>query len=224
VEAPYDYPVDHGDIAQVTAEGTLREVTALYTGAPLRELVARARPDPDASNLLVRASDGYAFFITLDEVRENEGLLLSPQGDGSEASYDVVGAANSKAWVRGVSELMVVGAATLEVRGALDKPGPYDPDVWQTQMDSTQLDLGDGPVKVQGIPLGWVLQPMAPQEGATTVLLEAGGESISLPLAEVLGDDDLRIFTVIGDADISFALARMSGQVLAKRVVAIEVR
>jgi len=224
VEAAYDYPVEHGDIVQVTADGTLRGVTASYTGPPLRELVARARPDPDASNLLVRASDGYAFFITMDEVRENGGVLLSPQGEGSEASYDVVGAANSKAWVRGVSELTVVGPATLDVRGALDKPGPYDPDVWQTRMDSTLLDLGDGPVKVQGIPLGSVLQPMAPQEGATTVLLETDSEPISLPLADVLDDDDLRIFTVIGDADISFAVARMNGQVLARRVTGIDVR
>jgi ABC-type thiamin/hydroxymethylpyrimidine transport system permease subunit len=224
VVAPYDYPIEHSDIAHVTAEGTLRDATSRYTGAPLRELVQRAKPESDASNLLVRASDGYAFFITLDEVEENPALLLSPKGEGSDASYDVVGATNSKAWVRGVSELTVVGPATLDVGGALEKAEPYDPDVWQTQMDSTRLDLGDGAVKLQGVPLGWVLQSMTPQGDASTVQLETGDVPVSLGLTDVLTDDDLRLFTVIGDADITFALARMGGEVLAERVMSIEVR
>ncbi|MBC8448976.1 MAG: ECF transporter S component [Chloroflexi bacterium] len=224
VEAPYDYPREHGDISQVTAEGTLSDVTSRYTGVPLRELVALARPAPGAALLLIRASDGYAFFVSMDELRSNESLLLAPQGEGTEASYSVVGAVNSKAWVRGVSELAVVGAASLDVSGALARPGAYDPGEWQTEMDSTRLDLGEGPVKVQGVPLGSVLQRLQPHDDATTVLLHAAGEPISLPLADVLGDDDLRVFTVIGPADVTFAVARMDGQVLAAHVVGIEVR
>jgi ABC-type thiamin/hydroxymethylpyrimidine transport system permease subunit len=224
VETPYDYPRQQGDIAAITAEGTLRDVTGRYLGVPVRELIARARPQAGASLLLVRGSDGYAFFIGMDEVRDNDGLLLSSQGQGKDAAYDLVGAKNQKAWVRGVSELVVVGSATLEVGGALGKASLYDPDDWQFQMDSTRLDVGDGPHKVQGVPLGKVLQAMEPRPEATTVVVYTSGEPISLPLADVLGDKDLRLFTIIGQSDVTFALARMDGQVLAARVTRIEVQ
>ena len=39
--------------------------------------------------------------------------------------------------------------------------------------------------------------------------------------ASLLGDDDLRLFTVIGEESIAFALARMDGTVLAPRVTRI---
>jgi len=224
VAAPYDYPTKHGDLRTTTAEGTLREVTGQYNGVPVRELLAAAQPQPAARLLLVRATDGYAFFIGLDEVRDNDALLLSPQGEGDDASYNIVGALNSKAWVRGVQELVVVGASTLEVFGALDAPSPYDPDDWQFDMDSTRLDLGDGPRKLQGVPLGKVLAAMEPQGTAETVLVHTSTGPRSLPLGDVLSDDDLRLFTVIGEADVTFALARMDGEVLAARVERIEVR
>jgi energy-coupling factor transport system substrate-specific component len=224
VEAPYDYPGEHGDLATTTAEGTLREVTGKYDGVPIRELLAPAQPQPDASLLLVRATDGYAFFISMDEVRENDALLLSPQGEGDEASYNVVAAQNSKAWVRGVEELVVVGASTLEVSGALESPAPYDPDDWQFEMDAVSLDLGDGPRKLQGVSLGKVLASMGPGEAAEAVVVDASDGPISLALDEVLADDDLRLFTVIGEDDVTFALARMDGEVLTARVTRIEVR
>jgi energy-coupling factor transport system substrate-specific component len=224
VAAPYDYPTEHGDLAATTAEGTLREATASYDGIPLRDLLARTQPQPDASLLLIRATDGYAFFLSMDEVRDNDALLLSPQGEGDEASYNIVGAMNSKAWVRGVEEMLVVGAATVEVSGALDSPTPYDPDDWQFDMDSTRLDLGDGPQKYQGVPLGKVLAAMKPQAEAETVVLHSGGETLSVPLVDLLADDDIRLFTVIGEADVTFAAARMEGEVLAAHVTRIEVK
>ncbi len=224
VDAPYDYPTQHGDLGATTAEGTLREVTARYNGVPVRDLLTRAEPQPGASLLLVRATDGYAFFIGLDEVRDNDALLLSPQGEGDEASYNIVGAMNSKAWVRGVEELVVVGAAALEVSGALEAPAPYNPDDWQFDMDSTRLDLGDGARKLQGVPLGKVLAAMEPQAGATTVVVHTGGAPLSLPLADVLADDEVRLFTVIGEDAVTFALARIEGEVLAAQVTRIEVK
>ena len=224
VAAPYDYPAEHGDLGTTTAEGTLREVTGQYKGVPVRDLVAAAQPQPAATLLLVRATDGYAFFIGLDEVRDNDALLLSPQGEGDDASYDIVGALNSKAWVRGVKELVVVGASTLEVSGALDAPAPYDPDDWQFDMDSTRIDLGDGPRKLQGVPLGKVLASMEPQDSAATVVVHTSGEPLTLALSDVLADNDVRLFTVIGEDDVTFALARMGGEVLAPQVTRIEIQ
>jgi DMSO/TMAO reductase YedYZ molybdopterin-dependent catalytic subunit len=223
VTTSYNYPSEHGDLGATTAEGTLREVTAKYEGVPVRDLLARAQPQAGASLLLVRATDGYAFFLSMDEVRNNDALLLSPQGEGDEASFNIVGAMNSKAWVRGVEELVVIGSAKVEVSGALDAPAPYDPDAWQFDMDSTRLDLGKGPHKLQGVPLGKVLLSMKPQTGAKTIVLHTAGEPVSLSLADVLADDDIRLFTVIGEAEITFALAYMNGEVLAAQVTHIEV-
>ncbi len=224
VQAPYDYPLEHGDILVITAEATLRDVTTRYTGVPVRELVDRAQPQPNASLLLIQASDGYAFFVSMDEVRENGSLLLAPQGKGEDASFNIVGPRNSKAWVRGIEEMSVIGSATLEVTGALEHPLPYNPDDWQFEMDSTSLDVGEGPKKYQGTPLGQVLQTMNPRPEATTVLLYMGGEPVSMPIADVLGDDDLRIFTIIGGIDVSFAVARMDGEVVLSTITRIEVR
>jgi hypothetical protein len=55
-------------------------------------------------------------------------------------------------------------------------------------------------------------------------VVDTGDGPISLPLDEVLADDDLRLFTVIGEGDVTFALARMDGEVLAAQVTRIEVR
>lgn len=229
VQTPYDYPVENGDLPLITAEGALRGVTSRYSGVPLRELIDRAGADPNASLVIVEASDGYAFFLDMAEVRENEGLLLAPQGSGSDASYDIVGASNSKAWVRGVAEISMVPSATLEFSGALERPAPFDPNDWQFDMDSARLDLGDGPRKYQGAALGPVLQEMAPYSEATTVIFHppadtASAAELSLPLDQVLADQDIRIFTRIDDDGVSFAVARMDGQVIAAEVERIEVR
>jgi ABC-type thiamin/hydroxymethylpyrimidine transport system permease subunit len=224
VMAAYDYPVESGDITEIAAEGTLHDVTRIYTGVPLQELIERAQPQPSAVLLLVRASDGYAFFISMDEVRESGSLLLAPQGEGQDISYNIVGAENSKAWVRGVSELTVIGAVTLEMTGALEDPSPYDPGEWQFEMDSTSLDVGTGPNKYQGTPLGQVLRTMSPAENAETVVLYTDGEPVSLTLAEVLNNDDIRLFTIIGADSISFAVARMSGEVIAPQVIRVEIQ
>lgn len=223
VEAAYNYPTQHSDLAETTAEGTLRKVSGRYSGVPIRDLVARARPQPGASKLLIRATDGYAFFVSLDEVSENDALLLAPQGEGDNASYNITGALNSKAWVRGVAELVVVGPSTLDVSGALSTPAAYDPDDWQFEMDAVRLDLGDGPKKYQGVALGQVLAAMEPKADADTVHVFGPTEPVSLSLPDVLADDDVRLFTIIGETDVAFALADIEGNVLAARVTSIEV-
>ena len=227
VATPYDFPRQNGDIPAVTAEGTLREVTTRYSGAPVKEVVARAGPAADAALLLVHGADGYAFFVGMDEVRESASLLLAPKGSGKSAAYDLVGAANSKAWVRDVTTLTVVQAATLELSGALERAASFDPAAWQFEMDSVNLDVGYGRHKYQGVALGLVLEALAPTAQAGTVVVYAAGAAepaATLALAEVLADTDLRIFTVISGAEVSFALARLDGQVLVPAIERIEVR
>ncbi len=224
VAAPYAYPAEHADIPLAEVQAEMRDVAGTYAGVPLAEVIARAKPQTTDGMLLVRAADGYAFFISMDELRENPALLLSPQGRGDEATYNVVGAESSKAWVRGVSELIVVEPTRLEITGALAEPAPYDPDAWKSEMDSIPLDLGQGTQKLQGTPLGPVLAALEPRPGAATVVLHAPDQTTELPLDEVLGDDDLRIFTVVSEEDVRFAVAWMDGTVLVPRVTSIEVR
>ena len=224
VAEPYEFPTEAGEMESITIEGTLRDVTRSYTGVPLQEIIARAQPEENAAMVLVTASDGYAFFVSMDEIRANERLLLAPQGEGDDASYNLVGAENSKAWVRGVSKLTVVGGSTLEIAGALDNPAPYDPDDWQFEMDAVSLDLGDGPQKVQGAPLGKVLASMSPTNDASTVALQTPEGNEMLPLTDVLGNDKIRLFTVIRDEEVRFAVARMNGEIIAKNITSIEVR
>jgi hypothetical protein len=224
VESAYEYPRQNGDIAAITAEAMLQNVNRRYTGMPLKELLARARPEAGAALVLVQASGGYSFFVSMDEVADNPSLLLVASGTGKDAAYDLQGPRNQKASVRGVSEITVMGPSTLPISGALASPAAFNPDDWQFEMDSTSLDVGQGPRKLQGAPLGQVLQSMGPLPEATSVPLQTGGEPVTLPLAGVLGDDSVRIFTVIDPAGMSFAVARMDGQVLASPVTAIEVR
>jgi ABC-type thiamin/hydroxymethylpyrimidine transport system permease subunit len=218
VNAPYTYPQEHGDLPIITAGDAVR-----YTGVSVRELVARAQPHADAGLLLVQATDGYAFFISLKEVQENDNLLLASQGKGDEASYDIVGATNPKAQVRGVSRLTFIAATTLEITGALGKPAPFDPDEWQFQMDSITLDVGNGPQKLQGASLAKVLQALEPATEATTIILHTDGDPVTIALSDVMGSDDVRIFTVIGTDRITYAVAWMDGTVIAPQVTGIEI-
>ena len=223
VDFPFNYPTLNGDLGVDSVESTLQDVTANYNGVPVRDLITRAQVLPGSSLVLIRAIDGYAFFIGLDEVRNNDALLLSPQGEGDDVSYNIVGAMNNKAWVRGVEALVVIGATTVEVNGTLDKPMEYNPDDWQFDMDSIRLDLGDGDRKVQGVPLGLVISAMKPQTNSQSVVIYSSDQRLSLSLGEILEDDDLRLFTVIHQDSITFALARMDGSVLLPDVIRIEV-
>ncbi len=86
VTAPFSYPQEHGDIAEITAQvaqgGNEGGVMRRATGVPVREVLNRADPTTDDGWLLVRASDGYTFFIDLKEVRDNPALLLAQVGSG----------------------------------------------------------------------------------------------------------------------------------------------
>jgi ABC-type thiamin/hydroxymethylpyrimidine transport system permease subunit len=224
VEAAYDFPRDNGDLATVTAEAERSGVKSRYTGVPLNEMLARARPLAGADLVLVRASDGYSFFVGMDEVADNPALLLAASGEGKDAAYDLVGPRNQKAWVRGVQDISVIGSSVLPVSGALDAPQPFDPSDWQFQMDSTRLDLGQGARKLQGAPLGKVLESMQIRSDATSVLLQTGADPVEIPLSVLLEDDEVRIFSTFEPGAVSFAVARMDGEVIAPHVQAIEVR
>ena len=225
VTAPYSYAAGEGDFVAVEVELALQGMRRRYVGVPLREVIRRAQPGPTAASAVVTASDGYSFFISLREIESNPDLLLAHSGESDKVSYQIAGAENSKAWVRNVTEVRLVDQALLEVRGAVDRPFPYNPDEWQLDMDNAQLDLGQGAKKYQGTALQAALARWEVQAGAITLRFQTrDGATYDLPLAEAQGDADWRIWTVSDTPTMTLAVAHAGGRVLAMDVVALEVQ
>ena len=126
--------------------------------------------------------------------------------------------------MRGVQAILVVSPPRLEITGLLEKPGEYDPDAWQFEMDSVSLTIGDVSGKYQGAALGPVLQSMGILPEAKEVLLSGDSNPISIELPLIIADQDLRIFTIIHGEQVSYAIARMDGQVIVSNLEHIEVR
>jgi ABC-type thiamin/hydroxymethylpyrimidine transport system permease subunit len=226
VSEPYEYRYnDEDNDLLVTIQETAKPgLIGTYTGVPLREIIARAQPAQDATSVLARAADGYDFFIQMSELEENDQVILAQSGSASEMTYSVAGAKNSKAWVRNVAEILVVGRAEIEITGALESPHPYDPDHWQFDMDNARLDLGYGVRKYQGVPLGLVLESMLPRPQASKVILRSrSGEELSMELSEVLEDTSIRVWNVTAEEGIIFTVAGEDGHIWLTDVVEIEV-
>jgi len=224
VSNPFVFPDDFNSIEEVTQRAALRGVEASYSGYPLAALLDHANPDPHASTVLLRASDGYSFFLSMTEVNENDSILLAPQVEDDEASFNIVGPQNSKAWVRGIKELVLIGSSTLPLEGMLESPGSFDPNEWQYDMDSATLDLSSGKAKVQGVTLGTVIASVHPKAEASQVVIYTNDGELSFDLDPVLFDDTLRLFSLVEADAIRFVLGRMNGEVVGEDVVRIEVR
>jgi len=127
--------------------------------------------------------------------------------------------------VRNVREIRVVAEALVEVRGLVGVPFPYNPDEWQFEMDNATLDLGAGPTKYQGVALADLVARWEPAAEASEVLLVTrAGEEAAVPLADALAERTLRLWTVMGEEGMRFAVAYVDGRVLARDVIALEIR
>jgi energy-coupling factor transport system substrate-specific component len=224
VGSPYAYPDDRSEFPPREGEGSLNGVARTFTGVPLESVLSQADPNPSAGLVLVEATDGYAFFITMEEVRQNENLLLVATGSGEDTSYNVMGAQNSKAWVRNVNRLTIIGATPLPITGAVTDTAPYDPADWQYEMDSTSLNLSGGTRKVQGAPVGSILEAAQPTGDAEELIVEGASTQVSLTLDDVIDNDAIRLFTVIEGASMTYALGRMNGDVLVENVQRLTVQ
>ena len=226
VSAPYEYSYNDEDEALVvTIQETAKPgLMGTYTGLPLREIVSRAQPAADATAILARGNDGYDFFIEMIELEENETLILAHSGGGGELTYSVAGAQNSRAWVRNVVEVLVIGRTVVEITGCLDSPREYDPDLWQFEMDNARLDVGYGTRKYQGVSLATVLETMGPHSQADLVTLRnSAGDEQEIELSEVMENPSIRIFNVTGDEGLIFAVASDGGKVWLTNVTEIEI-
>ena len=231
VANPFAYRASDGAFQVVERELEWSGRTRRYVGVPMRDVLARAGPQVEEGAILVTASDGYSFFITLDEVADNSDLLLAHQESKDGTGYEIAGARNSKALVRNVTEIRVVAQSLIEVQGAVEVPFPYNPDDWQMEMDNGRFDFGYGENKYQGASLQAVIAGWKPESGATTVTLHTGdGGAYALPLDRVRANPGIRIWNVNTDQGIRFAVAEADkvhpsgGETFALDVVEIEIR
>ena len=223
VANPYEFPSASFSSELVTRQMEYRGLPTEYNGYPLWDVIDYAQPAPAADTLLIEAADGYAFLISADELRTNSNILIVQQGRGQNTAFDIVGPESSKAWVRNVVELTVSISQGLTIQGSTGEILIFNPDDWLLDMDSTQVMLPSGSQKLQGVPVWKIVETLVEDQEQTMIHLIAEAETRIYPWTEIKDDDHLRIFTVIEETGISFALGTMSGELNLYPLVAIEV-
>jgi len=214
VHHPYAFPNQEFDLELVTREMDYRGVLTEYTGFPIKDLIEYAQPTENADTLLLEASDGYAFLLSFDEIQHNRDILLVHQGKGNNASFDVVGPESSKAWVRNTIRLTVIASEGLMIYPPTGEGVVFNPDRWVTNMDSTQVALPEGSKKLQGVPVWMVIDAMLSGDTPQELEFSSPVETRTMNWSEINENDDLRLFTVIEEDRISYAFAKMDGEVL----------
>jgi len=222
VSAPYTF--SGTGFERVSGSGTLNGVQRTFEGVPVKSILEKAQPNAQVTLALLTAADGYAFMVSMDEVTANPNLVVSETRTGNLKLFNVMGATSSKAWVRGLARITLVAAARLPISGALQNPHDFLPQDWQSEMDSFLITFSDGQIKTQGVPLAVLINVMQPRAEAVEIVFRSADKEQAIPLVQALADDELRIFTVIKDGLVRFAIARSSGAVLLDSLTAVEVR
>ena len=223
VENTYQFPTNDFSPEMISREMEYRGVMTSYEGYPLAALISLAEPRPGADSILLEASDGYAFMLSIVELQSNENILLVQNGKGQDASFDVVGPNSSKAWVRNVTRITIIASQGFTIIGQNGDSNEFDPDQWVNQMDSTQIALPDGAEKLQGIPLWKVVEAYSRETTPTEVLVRSMDETVTFNWDEINEKDDLRLFTRIETDAISYVLAEMTGEVFLFPITEIEI-
>ena len=220
----YDFPSPSYSPELVSLEMEYRGLPTKYSGYLLWDVVDHAQPAPAANTLLIEAADGYAFLISFDELRTNPNILLVGQGRGQNTTFDIVGTESSKAWVRNVVELTVSISQGLTIQTKDGEIIHFDPDDWLSEMDSTQVTLPSGAQKLQGVPLWKIVEPHVGDPLESMIYLVTEEDSRTYPWTEIKDDNQLRIFTVIEESGVNFALGTMAGELYLYPLITIEVK
>ena len=223
VENPYEFPSQSFTPERVTRQMLFRGIPTEYSGYPILKLVENAQPVPGADTLLIEASDGYAFLISFDELMTNPNILAVQQGEGENASFDIVGPESSKAWVRNVTQMNISISEGLVIQTREGETFTFNPDEWLSEMDSVTVALPDGSQKLQGVPLWKIIDSFFLVTDQITVHIKSNQEVRSYLWHEINLDDALRIFTVISDEGFQYTLGSMSGEVYLHPITGIEV-
>ena len=117
VNVPYEFLASVTEIELLEISGEYNGVTRDYIGYALIDIVNKASPKIEDGLIFIKAGDGYSYFIPYKEALVNDHVILAVQNGEENTSYDIVGAESTKAWVRGVSELILMKNEGFQVRG-----------------------------------------------------------------------------------------------------------
>ena len=223
VQQAYDYPPEDGPFIEKEVEIESGGAVRKYKGIALKDIVDFAQPVNDDGVVLIEATDGYSFFVSMEEINTNENLLLVSQESDGESVFNVVGAASTKACVRGVSRIAILPKDTLEVGGNAGNPFIFAPQDWQDKMDSIYFSIDDVTEKLQGVPIYELINQAQPLDAACSVVFENSDASEKLDCVEIADNNDVRLFTYPKESGFEFILARMDGSVLLRHVASIEI-
>ena len=140
-------------------------------------------PVDDIGVVLIEATDGYSFFVSMEEIKTNENLLLVSQESDGESVFNIVGAASTKAWVRGVNRIAILPKDTLEVSGNVEASFRFAPQDWQDKMDSIYFSIDDETEKLQGVPIYELVDQAQPTDKDCSVVLSSSQANENLDCA-----------------------------------------
>ncbi len=224
VATPQSFSKSNTQIKPITVQSSMQGKAGTYTGYPLWQILEEEKPAEGADLVLITATDGYSYFITMDEIKNNPKLILVVSGEGADATYSVVGAENSKAWIRGVAEIIVIRSMPISIYVGEQKVGEFHAQDWQFEMDSTIFDLEEGSKKLQGVAVNKILSNIETTSPYSTVLFSSADTTFSCDLVEITRDDSIRIFIDINGYQMKYLLGTVQGKVFITNIERIQVQ
>jgi energy-coupling factor transport system substrate-specific component len=224
VAAEQSFNVQNTNIAKITVESSLQGKAGTYTGYPLKQILETAAPGEGADLILITATDGYSYFITMDEVNANPNLILVVDGEGSDASYSVIGAENSKAWIRGVAEISVIQSMPIPIYYGDQQVAEFHSQDWQFEMDSVHFTLEEGSKKLQGVAVNKVLTTVDTAIPFSTVKFSSADGEYEFDLASIQKDDSIRIFVNITGYEMKYLVGTIQGEVFLENIERIDLQ
>ena len=224
VSNPYKFPDAYNKLQEVEIRAELNGITRSYKGYRLSEIIDFAQPVEKSGVLQATASDGYSFFISMDEIYSNENLIISQQKSGNNIVFNIVGPKSSKAWLRGLIEIKLTKINSVEVSGSVFNPFVFSPEQWVSDMDSTYLNIGGEQKKLQGVPLEKIWNFAEPDINASVMVFVSIDGQSQLEKSEYLGNDSLRVFINLKDDGMKYLVADMSGKIIVENISAIEIK
>jgi len=113
----------------------------------------------------------------------------------------------------------------IQVNGYVKKPFTFLPYEWQSSMDSANIHFKDERIKLQGVRLREIVDYSDPKDETIEIVLVSSIENRIISFEELNGSlKENRIFIFPGDSGVEYLFANMSGDILLRRIIALEVR
>jgi ABC-type thiamin/hydroxymethylpyrimidine transport system permease subunit len=226
VDLPYELNSEEHTFEIIEVKTALNDIERSYQGIRISDIIDKSLPRSKEGLLLIRANDGYSYFLTLEEVFSNEELILSSQNISNLVTMNVIGASNQKAWIRGVSELIVTEKEPgIDIVGNVGQFFTFLPQDWQLEMDSFYMNTALGSKKLQGVPLFKIITQTLPNQLNYQVEITSfNGDKYSISFQELpLLEDSVLIFVLPTETSIEFILGNVDGEVFLNNVTQIKV-